>query len=158
MARKKRKAKKTSRRRRSVGALALNASSPLVKYGSIAAGYLLADKINTPIDTAVGSKIDSKIIAAGQVGLGALLVFKKGGKPSLVKTVLGGVMLGAGAKRGMASFGIGGLGGYQSVPAIAGYQNVPAVGSARTRRLVNGMGSHGGSRVAISDASLLAAR
>lgn len=134
----KRKNKKKSGRRRSrVGAMALKAENPIVKYGSIAAGFFLANQVNGGIDKLVGTGIDSKIVAGGQVGVGALLVFKKG-KKSLIGTVAGGIMLGSGAKRAMTAFGIGshGINGYQAVPAVNGYQAVPAVnGYASSKRI-----------------------
>lgn len=126
------KKKKTGAARRVGG---ISKSSPLFMYGSIAAGFLLGDKLNTAIDKATGGKIDTKIVAAGQAGLGALLVFKKGGKKSMIKTIAGGVLLGSGVKRGMTAFGIGRIGGYQSVPAVSGYQQVPAVGGRSGRRI-----------------------
>lgn len=137
MAKHAKKSKKTAtRRRRRIGAVALNASSPLVQYGSIAAGFLLGDKINTAIDGVVGTNIDTKIIAGGQVGIGYMLALRKGAKKNLITTVGGGIMLGAGAKRALTAFGLGRVNGYQMVPAVGGYQNVPAVGSSVGRRRV----------------------
>lgn len=118
-----------SRRRSRVGAMALSPSSPLVKWGSVAAGYLLGDKINAPIDSLVGTKIDGKIIGAAEAGIGYMLALRKGGKKSLPTTIIGGVLLGAGAKRLLKSFGIGNIGGYQMVPAVGGYRKVPAIGA-----------------------------
>lgn len=131
----KRKKKTTHRRRRRVGAMSLTASNPLFKYGPIVAGYFLGDKINTAIDTATGGKIDTKIVGIAEAGLGAFLVFSKG-KPSLIKSVAGGVALGAGIKRLMAAFGVGYIGGYGAVPVIGnrgarrmnGYGSVPVIG------------------------------
>jgi hypothetical protein len=136
MAKKRSKSKKSGRRRSRVGAMALKAENPLVKYGSIALGFLAAKPINEGIDKLTGTSIDGKIIAGGQVGVGALLLFKKG-KKSLIGTVAGGVMIGAGAKRAMTAFGIGDIvAGFQSIPAVAGYQSLPAVNGSR--RLMNG--------------------
>lgn len=132
--RKRTKKTKTSRRRRRVGALALNPSSQLVQLGSVAVGFLMATPINGAIDKVVPTNFDPKLVAAGQIGIGAALVLKK--QKSMATTVIGGVMAGAGLKRAMGAFGIGRVGGYQNVPAIGtsamnGYQNVPAIG-ART--------------------------
>lgn len=117
----KRRKQKTHRRRRRIGALALNASSPLVKYGSVAAGYFLGDKINGMIDQATGGKVDEKLVAGAELLAGFMLAFGKGRKSTL-KTVAGGILAGAGAKKAMQSFGI--LNGFRSIPVLSGY-NVP---------------------------------
>jgi hypothetical protein len=131
------KKKKTTRRRRRIGA-AMTASNPIVKYGPIALGFLLGNKINEQIDKVAGDKIDSKILAAAQGGIGALLVFK--GKPSMVKSIAGGILLGSGVKRAMSAFGMGNIGGYGAVPVIGGYGAVPVIGSRTPRRV--GVGSY----------------
>lgn len=118
--------KRKTSRRRSVGALALNPSSQLVQLGSVAIGYLMATSINGAIDKVVPTNVDAKLVAAGQVGLGAALVMSK--KKSLVKTVAGGVMAGAGLKRALTAFGIG---GFRNVPAVGNFRNVPAIGARR---------------------------
>ena len=126
--------KTTTRRRRRVGAVALlNPSGPLVMYAPILLGYLMADKVNAPIAKLVGDKLDPKIVAGAEAGLGALLVFSKG-KKSLLKSLAGGLLLGAGVKSLMASFGMGGIGPYGNVPvvgAIGPYGRVPVVGRRR---------------------------
>lgn len=118
---KRRKAKKTSRRRR-VGAI--NANNPLVKYGSIAAGYFLGDKINDAIEKATGDKVDGKIIAAAEAGLGLFLMFKKGKKKPALQ-IVAGVLAGAGIKKGLQEFGV--INGFSDVPVISGYRQVPAL-------------------------------
>lgn len=156
--------KKTAHsRRRSIGAMALSPSSPLVKLAPIALGYFFADKLNTPIDTAVGGKVDSKIIAAGQVGIGFLLAFK--GKKSLAKSIIGGVLIGAGLKRGLKDFGVvtgfydvpvlsgrRGMNGFHDVPVIGAYKvpagGRPGMGGYRvpsTSKVMNGCSSDNGS-------------
>lgn len=136
--------KASTRRRRRIGsAMALSPTSNLVKLGSAALGYLMADKINAPIDKAVGDKIDGKLVAAGQVGIGYMLALRKSGKKSLVTTILGGVMLGAGVKRAMQSFGIGGIGPYGRVPVIGApygpYGRTPVIaGGYSPSRSLNG--------------------
>lgn len=146
----KKRKKTTTRRRRRVGAMALSASNPLVKFGPIALGFFMGDKINEKLLSAVGDKVDKKIIAAGEAGLGYMLVFGKG-KKSLVKSIAGGIALGAGAKLLMQSFGIGGIGPYGNVPVIAGpYGRVPVI-SGRKRvggpytpnSALNGYNPHG---------------
>jgi hypothetical protein len=125
--------KKTSRRRR-IGAAALNLNSPLVKFGSIAVGYLMAGTINTMLDKVVPTTIDQKLVAGGSVGLGALLAFKK--QKSMITTVGGGILIGAGIKRAVSAFGVAGIGGYQAVPVvgrIGKYQDVPAIGNFKTQ-------------------------
>lgn len=130
-AKRKKSKKATPRRRRRIGAMAMNASNPLIQYGPIAAGFFLAAKINDPLIKAIGDKVDKKIVAAGEAGLGAFLVFGKG-KKSIVKSVVGGVALGAGIKLLMQSFGIGGVGPYGRTPVIGGaYGNVQVLGGRR---------------------------
>jgi hypothetical protein len=130
----KRKKKGTHKRRHHrMGGLSLKmtATNPIVKYGSIVAGYLLADKINPQIDTLTGGKVDTKIVAAGEAGIGAFLTFGPG-KKSVVKTAAGGFLLGLGIKRGMTAFGIGNaLGGYGQIPVIGGYGQIPVIGNVR---------------------------
>jgi len=128
----KKRKKTATRRRRRVGAMALNANSTLMKFAPVIAGFLFADKINPMIDKLTGGKIDSKLIGAGQTGLGALLVFGKG-KKSMLKTLGGGLLLGTGAKRLTQSFGIGRIGGYGNIPVLGnrvnGYHSVPVLGN-----------------------------
>jgi len=134
------KKRKGTRRRRRVGAL--SPSSPMVKIGAVALGYFLtAIPVNGMIDKVSAGKLDSKIIGAGEVGLGALLLLSK--KPSLIKTIAGGVAAGAGVKRLLSSFGIGpaatipAVTGYGKVPVIGGYGQVPVIGN-RGKAAVNG--------------------
>ncbi len=116
------------RRRRRVGAMALSATSPLVKWGSVAAGYFLGPKINEQIVKLVGDKVDAKIVGAAEAGIGFLLAMRKGRK-GMLQTVGGGVLLGAGLKQLMESFGIGAIGPYGRVPVIGGaYGNMPVIG------------------------------
>lgn len=125
------KKKKGPKRRRRVGA-ALNPSSPIVKIGAVAAGYFLGDKINEQIDKVTKSKVDTKIVGAGQVGIGALLLLSKG-RAGLIKSVAGGLSAGSGLKRLMAAFGTPAT----TVPAAAvtGYARVPVLGSVYNSRL-----------------------
>lgn len=138
MAKKKRNKRKSSSRRRKVGALALNASSPLVKYGSIVAGYFVGDKINTNvIDKITGGKIDNKTLGIAQTVGGGFLALKKkkAGMTGTLLTVAGGLIAGAGIKRAMSAFGVGRVGGYKSVPVLGntmnGYGAVPVIGGRR---------------------------
>jgi len=141
----KRRKKATHRRsRRRIGAMALSPSSPLVKFGSMAAGFLLGDKINEALDKVVPATIDDKIVAAAELGIGYMLALKKGGRASLPKTVAGGLLLGAGAKKLMSSLGIGSIGGYQMVPTVGGYQGVPALGNKAIKGYVPGPGALNG--------------
>lgn len=132
---KKAKKKKAGKRRRGVGAMSFNPNNPLIQWGSIAAGFFLAKPVNEAIDKVVpADKVDPKLTAAGQAGIGSLLVFKKFTKNKMLNTITtvgGGIVAGAGVKRGMDALGIGGIGGYQTVPAINGYQSVPAVGATK---------------------------
>lgn len=139
MARRKHHHKKSHRRR--IGAMSLSASSPLVKYGSIALGYIAATTINNGIDGIVPSSMKTntnygKLAAVGEVGLGAMLAFRKG-KKSTIGTIAGGLLIGAGLKRGMAALSSSTTpattSGYGQVPVVGGYGQVPVVG-----RRVNG--------------------
>jgi len=128
------KRKKTGKRRKVGASSALNPKSPIAKVAAVAVGYLAGDKINALMDSIIPTKtvspatattpaitapvVSSKVIGAAQVGLGGLLLMK--GKPSLVKTAVGGVVAGAGLKRLLVSFGV-----------VKGYQNVPVLGSKR---------------------------
>ena len=125
-----RKKRSSGRRRRSMGAMALNANSPVVQLGAVAVGYLFAGKpINDMLDKVTGGKVSGKIIAGAEVGLGALLLLKKGRK-SLPQTIAGGVIAGAGLKRLLVEMGV--VSGFQAVPVLGrlgGYQKVPVLGS-----------------------------
>lgn len=137
MARKKKKS--THRRRRSVGALSMKASSPLVKYGPILLGFLAAKPINTAIDGIIPASLKAKpnfdkMAGIVEGGLGAYLIFGKTGRASMMKSVLGGIALGAGAKRLMDSLKAG-VAGYGAVPVIGnsmnGYGKVPVIGNRK---------------------------
>lgn len=148
MARKKRRTK--GRRRHRIGAMALNANSPLVKFGSIALGYFLGTTINPLINSLVPASFKTnasagKIIAVGTGGIGALLVFGKGRK-SLAKSIAGGLLMGSAIKRATVVFKPGTtdtlgayatqgqlgkarvMRGYGDVPVIGGYGDVPVIG------------------------------
>lgn len=168
------KKRKHSRRHR-VGALDLKPGSPIVKFGSIAVGYLLADTINQKlIDKLFGTPTDpvktGKMIAVGQAGIGAALVFMKFGKPSMLKEVLGGILLGSGAKRAMVVFksGASTMSGYGDVPVIgayrapgqlgrkvAGYGDVPVIGAYSPNTALNGAAKVMGSTASNGSGSTL---
>ncbi len=129
--------KATTTRRRKVGAMALNAKSPLLTYGSIGAGFVMGDTINAQVDKVTGT-MDDKIKGGITGGIGAALVYMKlGAKKSPLEVVAGGVLLGAGVKRLLKAFGI--LNGYQSMPVLGrrvsqlnGYGKVPVIGGYQT--------------------------
>lgn len=118
MARRKRTQKKSSSRRRRVSGVALNAKSPLVKFGSIAAGYFLGDKINEALSKVTGT-LDPKIVAAAEVAAGYLLSSKVKGLPG---AAVGGLLMGAGAKKGLQAFGV-----ISGVPVINGYRDMRTI-------------------------------
>lgn len=129
MAKRNKRVKKTYRRRRVSGLGKLNANNPLVKFGSIALGYVFSDKINDALDSATGGKMDGKLMAglevfAGLAANGTLPVLGKK-KPGLAMTLAGGVLAGAGAKRGLTEFGI--ISGFSDVPVLGGYRAVPVL-------------------------------
>lgn len=129
-------------KRRRVGAVSLGNTSMLLKLGSLAAGYFLADTINPMIDkvlpkttdTTTNTQVPNQTIGIiGELGIGGLLLMKRTGKGMAGKalTVAGGILAGAGVQRTMKKMGV--IKGYQSVPVIgrpkmAGYQSVPVVG------------------------------
>ena len=129
-AKRRKSAKKTTRRRRRIGAVALNANSPIVQYGSIAAGFLLGTQVDTMLSKVIPANVDGKIIAAGEVGIGYMLSFGNKGAKKLLPTVAGGLMIGAGIKKAITAFGIG---GFQMVPAVGGYRSVTAIGAPPKR-------------------------
>lgn len=162
MAKKKTHKKKTHRRHR-VGALNMKPGSPIIKLAAIGAGYLLANPINGTINKLFGTPTDpvktGKMVAVGQVGIGAALLFMKSGKPSLMKEIAGGVMIGAGLKRAMVVFQSGAttMGGYGDVPVIGsykapgsigrrmnGYGDVPVIGAYTPNHALNGAKVMGG--------------
>lgn len=125
-----------SRRRRRVGAtsaMSLSANSPLVKIGAAVLGFLKPDLL--PLQKLVGDKVDPKVVAIGEGGLGLLLAKrKKGGKGlvAILTTAGSFYMIGAGAKKAMQAFGIGAIGPYGRVPVVAGlspYGRVPVIGN-----------------------------
>lgn len=129
MAKRRKTAKRKTSRRRRVGAL--NFNNPMIKYGSIAAGYLLGDKINDTISKATGDKIDGKIVAAAEAGAGLLLFTSKKVKKPMLK-VIGGVLAGAGIKKALSEFGV--INGFENVPVLAGYSSVPVISGYTTQQ------------------------
>lgn len=136
----KKRKKKTTRRRHSMGAMSFSPNSPLVKYASMALGFLLGDQINTGIDGVVPANIKTKSMydkgaAVGEAGIGAYLTFGKG-KKSTIKTIAGGVLIGAGLKRGVNAFKKTAtptppaVSGYGKVPVLSGYGKVPVLSGA----------------------------
>ncbi len=129
----KKKSKKNKKKVSGVGA-ALNPKSPIVTIGSLVAGYLLADKINPAIDKVIPASVTSAtsvmswVVPGSKLAIGSLLLLKK--KPSLLTSIPGGLLAGAGLKQALVKVGV--ISGYQSVPVIgnrmAGYQSVPVVG------------------------------
>lgn len=123
------KKRKPTRRRRRIGGLgAMTPSNPIVKYGSMAVGYLLGDKVNEALDKVAGDKMDGKLLAGLQVFAGLVAnqtvpLVKM--KPNMILTVAGGVLAGAGVKRGLTEFGV--VNGFFNVPALNGFRAVPAL-------------------------------
>lgn len=136
------------RRRRRVGALALNPGSQLTKLLAVAAGYfLVADPLNTALDKALPTSItaatDMKkyIPGAAEAGVGLVLLTK--GRGGMVKTLAGGILIGAGIKRLLRNAGM--VTGYQNTPVIgrrmAGYQKTPVLGATDIPSQLNGVPS-----------------
>jgi len=99
---------------------------------TVAIGYFMGDTINAQIDKvlpasiATGTGVMGYLPTVAEAGIGAMLLKSKGS--SLVKSAAGGILLGAGLRRGLKKAGV--VAGYQSVPALGGYQSVPALGRA----------------------------
>jgi hypothetical protein len=134
------KRKKSSRRRsRRVGAVSLGGKKGTgLKLLAVAGGYLLGDTINNAVDkilpkkkNADGTETPNQTIGiAAEVGIGGMLLLRK--KQTMLTTIGGGVLAGAGLKRALKTMGV--LKGYQSVPVIgrhrmSGYQSVPVIGN-----------------------------
>ncbi len=112
------------------------------KLLTVAAGYLLADKLNPEIDKLFIGKdpvnpkpVPGKMIIVGEIGLGGLLLMGKAkANPTAIdwgKEIVGGVLAGAGLKRALKDMGV--IKGFQNVPVIgarrmAGFQSVPVIG------------------------------
>lgn len=127
--RKSAKAKRTTTRRRRVSGVSMNANSPVVQMGAIAAGYFLENTVKAQIDKMTGT-MDPKIVAGGLAILGFVLRSKVKGTAA---AVAGGLMMGAGIKRGIAAFTAP-----QLAPAVAG---LPVVSGYRDMRAINGLPS-----------------
>lgn len=134
MPRKRKTKKRSTHHRRRMGAGAkLNADSPMLMIASAAGGWLLAPTINPALDKVLGT-MDEKIKGGIEGGVGAALLFMKlGKKKTVVQSVAGGVLAGAGLKRLLQAFGV--INGFQSVPVIAGrmlqgFGEVPVIGNA----------------------------
>lgn len=127
----KRKAKKRTTRRRRIGGIGgkLNANNPIVKFGSIAAGYFLGDKINDALDKATGDKMDGKLLAGletfGGLVISGIVPLGKKKAAKLLPTVAGGILAGAGLKRGLKEMGV--INGFSDVPVLQGFRSVPAL-------------------------------
>lgn len=136
----KHKRKHSKRRHRRVGAFSMSGkNSAGMKLLAVAGGFLLGDTINTQLDkvlpktkntTTNVEEPNQTIGIVGEIGLGGLLLMRK--KSSMLTTLGGGILAGAGLKRAAKKMGL--MTGYQSVPVIgrhrmAGYQSVPVIGS-----------------------------
>lgn len=141
----KRKKHHQRRRSRRVGAVSLGGKkSTGLKLLAVAGGYLLGDTINDAVDkilpkkkNADGTETPNQTLGIGaEVGLGGLLLLRK--KQSMITTIGGGVLVGAGLKRALKTMGV--IKGYQSVPVIgrhrmSGYQSVPVIGAGMPPQL-----------------------
>lgn len=138
------KRKKQKRSRRRIGAINTSANGPLVKYGSIAAGYFLSNKVNDLLDKVTGGKIDSKIVNGVLAAGGLYYLFAAKGKKGTVGTMLAGIAAGTGTKGLLVDFGV--ISGFRSVPVIGGYKSVPVIGQYAVPKpaagLMSGVGAY----------------
>lgn len=142
-----RKKHSARRRRRHVGAFKLKAGSTGLKLAAVAGGFFLGKGINEAIDkliakasptstttttTTAASSNTGTIASVAEIGVGGLLLMRKGGgKMAMPLTIAGGILAGAGLRRVIGQLGF--MNGFQSVPVIgrhrmAGYQSVPVIG------------------------------
>ena len=122
----------THKRRRRMGATRslLNPSGAIVKYGSVALGYLLADTVNGTVDSILPASLKSNasygyISGGGVLVVGAMLAFKKTGSKKLLPTVAGGVLVGAGLKKVLQAAKV--ISGFRQVPVIGNFRQVPVI-------------------------------
>jgi hypothetical protein len=136
------------RRRRSVGALDIHHSSPLVVLGSMAAGYFLGDTVTPMLTSILPTSLLPAAPATATTGFSALFAFNartiptflEGGigaalllskKKSIAKSVAGGFLSGLAVQNALKTAGM--VTGYQAVPVVGrrgirGYQSVPVIG------------------------------
>lgn len=144
---KRKKAKRRGRRRGRVGAFGFGGKDTGIKLAAIAGGFLLGKTINDQIDkvnvktvpatattpATTTTVVPKTVVAVGQIGIGGLLLLRKGGTGTtgMVLKVAGGLLAGAGLRTALVQMGV--MSGFQSVPVIgrhrmAGYQSVPVIG------------------------------
>ena len=139
----KRKRSKKSRRRVSGIGAALNPNSPVIGLIALAAGYFMADTINTQVDKAFPASLDTTLDGYAKPGVkiaagGAYLALAK--RKKLYFSIPAGLLAGAGLKQALVKAGV--VSGFQAVPVIAGYQAVPVIAgmpSQLSGHRVNGM-------------------
>lgn len=128
----------------------------LIKLAAVGIGYLAADKINEQVDKIVPKSKDAtgvetpnqNVAIAGELGIGGLLLLKKmpvdNKMVQTAFTAAGGILAGAGIKRGLKKLGV--ISGYQNMPVIgahrmAGYQNMPVIGAMGVPSQLSGIPS-----------------
>lgn len=144
-----RRRRKVARRRRRIGAVAMNANSPLIKYAPPVAGYLMATSINTQVDKIFANVTDAerkalylKIAHASMVALYAWYNFGRKGQKNPLPAIVTGLLGGAGLKGLMTDLNVG-IAGFQQLPVVGGYQQLPVVGAyGSTMPALNGIGSY----------------
>jgi hypothetical protein len=133
--------RKKSKSRRRVGATGtMSANSPVVKFGSLAGGYLLSDKIQEQIDKITGS-MDSKIVNGALAAVGFYYLFFFKGKKNLALSAVLGLAAGAAAKGLLVDFGV--LNGFMNVPTVGNFRNTPVINGGYTvpAPMLNGIGN-----------------
>lgn len=116
------------RRRRRVSGIGSNKN--LLLIAGAVGGYLASDMVNTKIKTMIGNnadgtpKIDPKILAAVEV-LAGFAIPKFLLKNSAAGKVVGGLLMGIGAKEGLKVAGV--ISGYSDLRMIAGARDMRAI-------------------------------
>jgi hypothetical protein len=119
------------RKRRRVGAMSLNPSSPVVKAVAAGGGFMVADTINTAIDKVLPASLTAAtgitkyIPAALEVAPAAFLLIT-GKKVNPILSLAAFVLAGAGVKRGLKQAGV--ITGFNSIPTIGGFNSIPTIG------------------------------
>lgn len=143
------KRNKSKKGRRSIGRTAtLSGNSNVVKFGSLAGGYLLSNKIQEQIDKLVSGAAaattttppNTKMINAALTAAGLYYLFMFKGKKNLALSAAAGLIAGAAGKGLLVDMGV--LSGFGDLPVIGNLRQVPVVSGYNVPSpALNGIGS-----------------